>query len=81
VGARLRTARQQQGWTQAQAIARLGYSTATWLSGIETGRRQLRPASLENLAQIYQLTVADLLGDSPLPAPSPPNASAPPDTA
>jgi transcriptional regulator with XRE-family HTH domain len=79
LGARLRAARQQQGWTQAQAIERLGYSTATWLSGIETGRRQLRPASLEKLARIYHLTVADLLGDAPLPAPAPPDSSAPPD--
>jgi transcriptional regulator with XRE-family HTH domain len=79
VGARLRAARQQQGWTQAQAIARLGYSTATWLSGIETGRRHLRPASLEKLARLYQLSVADLLGASPLPAPAPTDSSAPPD--
>jgi transcriptional regulator with XRE-family HTH domain len=81
VGARLRAARQQQGWTQAQAIERLGYSTATWLSGIETGRRQLRPASLEKLARLYQRSVADLLDDEPLPAPTPPATSAPPDQA
>src|SRR5690242_11229740 len=81
VGARLRAARLQQGWPQAQAIARLGHSTATWLSGIETGRRHLRPASLEKLAQLYQLSVADLLGAGPLPALTPPDASAPPDEA
>ncbi len=79
IGARLRTARQQRGWTQAQVIESLGRGTTTWLSGIETGRRQLRPASLEKLAQIYNLTTADLLGDRPLPAPVPANGPAPPD--
>jgi transcriptional regulator with XRE-family HTH domain len=79
IGARLRAARQQQGWTQAQAIARLGYSTATWLSGIETGRRHLRPASLEKLARLYQLSVADLLGVAPPSAPASTDSSAPPD--
>lgn len=80
IGPRLRAARLQQGLTQAQVIERLGSGTTTWLSGIETGRRQLRPTSLEKLAQIYGLTIADLLGDQPLPSLAPADSAPPQNT-
>jgi len=45
----------------------LGHGDAKWLSGIETGQRTTRTTSIEKLAEIFGVSVADLLAEnSPL---------------
>jgi transcriptional regulator with XRE-family HTH domain len=59
--------RKQRGLSQTQVTALLGHGDAKWLSGIETGQRSTRPPNLEKLAQIFDVSVADLLAEtSPL---------------
>jgi Zn-dependent peptidase ImmA (M78 family)/DNA-binding XRE family transcriptional regulator len=64
---RLRAAREARGLTQAQAAAELGVSRPL-LIAIEKGTRQMSPAELAHLAEIYGTTVSDLLRPAPPPA-------------
>jgi transcriptional regulator with XRE-family HTH domain len=66
-GPRLRALRKQRGLSQTQVTARLGHGDAKWLSGVETSQRSTRPPNLAKLAQIFDVSVADLLAEtSPL---------------
>jgi transcriptional regulator with XRE-family HTH domain len=66
-GPRLRALRKQRGLSQTQVTELLGHGGAKWLSGIETGQRSTRPPNLKKLAQIFDVSVADLLAEtSPL---------------
>ena len=57
---RLRSARDSKGLTQAQAAAELGVSRPL-LIAIEKGTREVSPAELVRLAEIYGKPVSDLL--------------------
>ncbi len=63
---RLRAAREARSLTQAQAAAELGVSRPL-LIAIEKGTRQATPAELARLAEIYGVTVSDLLRPTPPP--------------
>jgi transcriptional regulator with XRE-family HTH domain len=66
-GPRLRALRKQRGLSQTQVTELLGHGDAKWLSGIETGQRTTRTTSIEKLAEIFEVSVADLLAEnSPL---------------
>jgi transcriptional regulator with XRE-family HTH domain len=64
VGAVLREARLQAGYTQYALATRLGWSPDT-LASYETGRRGLRAAQLVEVAQALGLPPTALLSDDP----------------
>jgi Zn-dependent peptidase ImmA (M78 family)/DNA-binding XRE family transcriptional regulator len=64
---RLRAAREARGLTQAQAAAELGVSRPL-LIGIEKGTREASPQELVRLADVYQVSLSQLLRPEPPPA-------------
>lgn len=60
LAARLRSAREACGLTQAQAAAELGVSRPLLIS-IEKGSREVQPSELVKLAEIYGIPVSNLL--------------------
>lgn len=66
LSARLRSAREEAGLTQAHAAAQLGVSRPL-LIAIEKGAREVAPAELVKLAKIYGRPVSELLRPSPPP--------------
>lgn len=60
LGARLRMARESRRYTQQQIAERLGMSRTTMVA-IEKGERQLKPAELVRLAEVYGLDLSELL--------------------
>ena len=65
---RLRDLRQEKGWTQAQLGKRIGVAKTT-ISGYEIGTRQLDPATICTLCDLFGCTADYLLGRSLSPAP------------
>jgi transcriptional regulator with XRE-family HTH domain len=70
LGARLRFLRNQKGWTLEQLGLRTNFSES-FLSRIESGRRQPSLAALMTLARAHSMPLASLLEEVPLAA-SPP---------
>jgi len=64
---RLRAAREARGLTQAQAAAELGVSRPL-LIAIEKGTRKASPQELVRLADVYQVSLSQLLRPEPPPA-------------
>src|SRR6266851_1977145 len=67
LGARLRSLRNQNGWTLEQLSLRTELSEP-FLSRLESGRRQPSLAALLTLARAYSMPLAALLGDAPAAA-------------
>src|SRR5271163_711020 len=67
LGARLRSLRNQKGWTLEQLSLRTNLSEP-YLSRIESGRRQASLAALMTLARIHSMPLASLLEDEPASA-------------
>ena len=65
---RIRELRQSMGWTQAQLGKRIGVAKTT-ISGYEIGTRQLDPATICTLCDLFGCTADYLLGRSLSPAP------------
>src|SRR5271170_7052525 len=66
LGARLRSLRDQKGWTLEQLTLRTNLSGA-FLSRIESGRRQPSLAALMALARAHSVSLASLLEEAPAP--------------
>jgi transcriptional regulator with XRE-family HTH domain len=66
LGARLRSLRDQKGWTLDQLTLRTNLSRA-FLSRIESGRRQPSLAALIALACAHSMSLASLLEEAPAP--------------
>ena len=64
IGARLRAARQQRGWTLADLASKAGMSTST-LSRLESGRRQASLELLLPLVSVLDLRLDDLVRGEP----------------
>lgn len=65
VGLRLRTARQQLGWTLADLAGKVGMSAST-LSRLESGQRQASLELLVPLVTVLGLTLDDLVRADPV---------------
>ena len=65
---RLRDLRVSRGWTQAQLGKRIGAAKST-VSGYENGDRQLTPALINALCDLFGCTADYLLGRSSTPWP------------
>lgn len=61
VGNNIRTLRHQRGWSQEDVANRLGISIPAF-SKIETGITDVNLSRLEQIANIYEITVVQLLG-------------------
>jgi transcriptional regulator with XRE-family HTH domain len=59
VGSRLRALRAEKGWTQKQAARKAKIAVGT-LQSIESGKREARESSLDQLARIYGKTFEEL---------------------
>jgi Zn-dependent peptidase ImmA (M78 family)/transcriptional regulator with XRE-family HTH domain len=66
LGQRLRTAREQAGFTQAQVAIELGVSRPL-LIAMEKGTRNVAPGELVRLAQVYRVRLNELLRPSEPP--------------
>jgi transcriptional regulator with XRE-family HTH domain len=60
VGQNIRTIRHQRGWSQEDVANRLGISIPAF-SKIETGVTDINLSRLEQIANIYEINVANLL--------------------
>jgi transcriptional regulator with XRE-family HTH domain len=58
LAAELRRLREQAGLTGDEAVIRLGWASSSKLSRIELGRTGLKPADLESLLDLYEVTGA-----------------------
>jgi Zn-dependent peptidase ImmA (M78 family)/DNA-binding XRE family transcriptional regulator len=63
LGERLRIARSTAGLTQEDAASELGVARTTLIT-IEQGQRRVRPEELRTLANIYEVSVNDLLRET-----------------
>ena len=70
IGSRIRSRRKQLGLTQETLAGQLGLSRAS-LANIETGRQSVLVHRLYPIAQILELSVADLLPPPPTTLPDP----------
>jgi transcriptional regulator with XRE-family HTH domain len=61
VGNNIRTLRHQRGWSQEDIATRLGISIPAF-SKIETGVTDVNLSRLEQIANIYEISVVQLLG-------------------
>jgi len=61
VGNNIRTLRHQRGWSQEDVATRLGISIPAF-SKIETGITDVNLSRLEQIANIYEISVVQLLG-------------------
>ena len=61
VGNNIRTLRHQRGWSQEDVASRLGISIPAF-SKIETGITDVNLSRLEQIANIYEISVVQLLG-------------------
>ena len=77
LGARIRTRRQQLGWTQEQLSDRVGISKG-FLSDLENGKRSVRAENLLDLSRALGVSIDQLMtgskdegaeGDVEIPAP------------
>jgi transcriptional regulator with XRE-family HTH domain len=64
IGKNIRRIRCKQGWNQAEAAKRLRLSTAAF-SNIETGITDISISRLYQLADIFQVSVHEILNDCP----------------
>ncbi len=60
IGKNIRTLRHKKGWSQEDVATRLGISIPAF-SKIETGVTDINLSRLEQIAQIYEVSVAHLL--------------------
>jgi transcriptional regulator with XRE-family HTH domain len=60
VGKNIRTLRHQRGWSQEDIASRLGISIPAF-SKIETGVTDINLSRLEQIANIFEITVAQIL--------------------
>jgi transcriptional regulator with XRE-family HTH domain len=66
VGAFLRTARRRRGWSLAEAASRSGNEfKASTLGAYERGDRPISVSSVERLAELYGMTLEELLTRRP----------------
>ena len=65
---RMKELRQEKGWTQTQLGKRIGAAKNT-ISGYENGDRQITPATICTLCDLFGCTADYLLGRSLSPAP------------
>nr|WP_150959314.1 helix-turn-helix transcriptional regulator [Aneurinibacillus sp. XH2] len=63
LGNRLRSARERKGWSQTYVCRKLGISNST-LSGYERDYREPDIESLKILADLYEISVEELIQDS-----------------
>jgi transcriptional regulator with XRE-family HTH domain len=68
LGTRLRSLRNQNGWTPEQLSLRTDLSEP-FLSRLESGRRQPSLAALITLARAYSMPLAALLEEAPVASP------------
>lgn len=61
LGKRLRAARESAGLTQEQAAGKLGVGQSM-ISNSETGNRRVDVFELQDFAELYNTTLAELLG-------------------
>jgi transcriptional regulator with XRE-family HTH domain len=59
-GLRLKTLRQRRGWTQVEMAERLGIDRS-YISDMETGKKNVCLPTLELLAQGFEMTISRLL--------------------
>lgn len=63
-GAQVRSLRDKRGWTQAQLAKHLGGVSPSAVAQWEKGWTQPSKASLQALARVFEVSVADLMEDS-----------------
>ena len=61
IGKRIEDARRREGYTQGELAKRLGYQTPTAISLIEAGKRMIKIAELERMADILHSDIQFLL--------------------
>lgn len=64
IGKQLQLARQRRGKTQEEAASEIGVARTT-ITAIEKGERRIKPSELIKLADAYNVSIADLVGESP----------------
>jgi len=64
LGANLRKARDQRGWSQEELADRSGIHR-TYISGVERGTRNPTLSIIEAIATALEITTAQLLGELP----------------
>lgn len=62
-GAKLRCLRKVRGWTQHELAQRLGYSSHTYLSEVERGRKEPSLDLVISVADLFAVTTDQLLRD------------------
>lgn len=62
VGARIRSARNDMGYSQMDLAKKLGFESATAISLIESGERNITIANLEKIAEILHRDIKFFLG-------------------
>lgn len=63
----IRTLREKQGMSQEALAARLGYKDRSTIAKIESGKVDLSQSKLEAFAQVFGVSVLQLLGLNPKP--------------
>lgn len=64
LGLRIRTLRQERGWSQ-DTFAHLAGLNRSYPHKVESGSVDVRFSTLLRIAQVLELTVAELLADAP----------------
>ncbi len=59
-GQRLRDLRQERGWSEEDLAERWGVD-ATRVTAVEAGQEEVRILDLDRIAQVFELSIADLL--------------------
>lgn len=70
IGMRIKDARDNEGMTQSELAKRLGYSSPTFISLIEDGKRKVRIDDLEKIGQILHRDVNYFIQGSTVQKPS-----------
>lgn len=63
----IRALREKQGLSQEALAARLGYKDRSSIAKIEAGKVDLSQSKLEQLSQLFHVSIPDLMGLSPMP--------------
>lgn len=64
IGKRLKKRRKEMGFTQTEVAERLGLGRNTTISGWETGAKGVNNQKLTELAQMYEVSVDYLIGNT-----------------
>lgn len=62
IGKKIKDKREQKGWTQIYLAEQLSFPDSSYISKIESGKRNITPEEAVLFAQIFNCSVHELLG-------------------